>query len=574
MFKKICKILNKRQMLSLGFMTILIFIGGLFDLLGVSLILPIVNLATEPSTLLDNKAIVFISELFNFQDVRQIVIVLLAAMIAIYVIKNVYIILMYKLLYHFTYSFKKELAMRLLNCYMSQDYTFHLKKNIADLQRNILTDTGQFYGFISDFINMLNQCITCILLGGYLLIIDYKTTIGVIVLLGGAMILVYYYQRKVQVLRGEQNRESSAEVNKWIIQSFSGIKEIQVLGREDFFIKKCEEAYDKGMNANKKSNFATIVPKPLMEMICVGGLLGVVLIRLLFGADISKFVSTLAVFAVAAFRMLPCFNSISAHISSMLFEKKSVDAVFEDIKEMEKLGEKKQYRVAKENIELKEKISIENLTYKYPDTNRDILKNVSFEIRKNQSVGFMGTSGAGKSTLIDIILGILPITKGKVCVDGIDIYNNLAEWHKEIGYIPQSIYLMDDTIRNNVAFGIPKEQISDEKVKQALKEAQIADFVYSLPKGLDTEIGDRGVRLSGGQRQRLGIARALYHNPEVLVFDEATSALDNETEAALMEAIDGLKGKRTMLIIAHRLQTIKNCDVVYEVKDGNVKKKV
>lgn len=574
MFKKICKILNKRQMLSLGFMTILIFIGGLFDLLGVSLILPIVNLATEPSTLLDNKAIVFISELFNFQDVRQIVIVLLAAMIAIYVIKNVYIILMYKLLYHFTYSFKKELAMRLLNCYMYQDYTFHLKKNIADLQRNILTDTGQFYGFISDFINMLNQCITCILLGGYLLIIDYKTTIGVIVLLGGAMILVYYYQRKVQVLRGEQNRESSAEVNKWIIQSFSGIKEIQVLGREDFFIKKCEEAYDKGMNANKKSNFATIVPKPLMEMICVGGLLGVVLIRLLFGADISKFVSTLAVFAVAAFRMLPCFNSISAHISSMLFEKKSVDAVFEDIKEMEKLGEKKQYRVAKENIELKEKISIENLTYKYPDTNRDILKNVSFEIRKNQSVGFMGTSGAGKSTLIDIILGILPITKGKVCVDGIDIYNNLAEWHKEIGYIPQSIYLMDDTIRNNVAFGIPKEQISDEKVKQALKEAQIADFVYSLPKGLDTEIGDRGVRLSGGQRQRLGIARALYHNPEVLVFDEATSALDNETEAALMEAIDGLKGKRTMLIIAHRLQTIKNCDVVYEVKDGNVKKKV
>ena len=347
MFKKICKILNKRQMLSLGFMTILIFIGGLFDLLGVSLILPIVNLATEPSTLLDNKAIVFISELFNFQDVRQIVIVLLAAMIAIYVIKNVYIILMYKLLYHFTYSFKKELAMRLLNCYMYQDYTFHLKKNIADLQRNILTDTGQFYGFISDFINMLNQCITCILLGGYLLIIDYKTTIGVIVLLGGAMILVYYYQRKVQVLRGEQNRESSAEVNKWIIQSFSGIKEIQVLGREDFFIKKCEEAYDKGMNANKKSNFATIVPKPLMEMICVGGLLGVVLIRLLFGADISKFVSTLAVFAVAAFRMLPCFNSISAHISSMLFEKKSVDAVFEDIKEMEKLGEKNHLKCSK-----------------------------------------------------------------------------------------------------------------------------------------------------------------------------------------------------------------------------------
>ena len=456
---------------------------------------------------------------------------------------------------------------------MYQDYTFHLNKNVADLQRNVLVDTGLFLDFMSDVMNIFNQAVVCILLGIYLLMVDWQTTTGVIVLLGGAMLLVYIYQRKVQEKRGIENRESSAEMNKWIIQSFSGIKEIQVLGREEFFLKKCEEAYDKGMNANKKSNFAAKVPKPLMEMICVSGLLSVVMVRLLLGAELNKLVPTLAVFALAAFRILPCFNSISAYISTMLFEKNSVNAVYCDIKEMESLGEKKHKIRTNKKMVFTDNILVENLTYKYPNTNRDILNNVSFTIRKNQSVGFVGTSGAGKSTLIDIILGLLPIDKGKITVDGVNICDNLDGWHKTIGYIPQNIYLMDDTIRNNVAFGLNNEEIVEERLWKAMEEAQISDFVRSLPDGLDTKIGDRGTRISGGQRQRLGIARALYHNPEVLVFDEATSALDNETEAALMEAIDGLKGKRTMLIIAHRLQTIQNCDVVYEVKDGNVEKR-
>jgi ABC-type multidrug transport system fused ATPase/permease subunit len=288
------------------------------------------------------------------------------------------------------------------------------------------------------------------------------------------------------------------------------------------------------------------------------------------GAELDNLLSVLAVFAVAAFRMLPCFNSISAYISNMLFEKSSVDAVYNDIIEMEKLGEKKHEVRKSEIIEFNHSITIQDLTYKYPETEKNILQDVSFEIFKNQSIGFMGESGAGKSTLIDIILGVLPISEGKICVDNVDIHENLSAWHNAVGYIPQSIYLMDDTIRNNVAFGIFEDEISDEQLWKALEEAQIADFVRELPDGLNTEIGDRGVRISGGQRQRLGIARALYHDPPILVFDEATSALDNETEKALMEAINGLKGKRTMLIIAHRLHTIENCDVIYEVKEGKV----
>lgn len=573
MLKKMNKILSRKQKASFVLMAILLFVGGLFDLLGVSLILPVIDSVTNENAVANEDWAVIVSDLFNINNARDIVIFLVAVMIFVYIIKNLYMILMYRVLYHFTYGFKKELALRLFNCYMYQDYTFHLSKNVADLQRNILTDTGQFYGFISDFMNMFSQCIVCILLGIYLFVVDWQTTAGVVVLLGGAMFMIYHYQKRTQVKRGIANRESSAELNKWIIQSFSGIKEIQVLGRESYFLERCKEAYDKGMIANKRSNFAAVVPKLLMEMLCVSGLLSVILVRLLMGAELSKFVSTLAVFAVAAFRMLPCFNSISAYISSMLFEKNSVDVVYSDIVEMESLGEKRQHKKTDEKIKLKEKISVENLSYKYPDTTKLILENVSIEIKKNQSVGFMGASGAGKSTLIDIILGVLPISVGKICVDGNNICDNLDGWHKSIGYIPQSIYLMDDTIRNNVAFGLFREQISDDRLWEVLEEAQIADFVHSLPEGLDTEIGDHGVRISGGQRQRLGIARALYHDPEILIFDEATSALDNETEAALMEAINGLKGTRTMLIIAHRLHTIENCDVVYEVKDGKVEEK-
>ena len=572
MIRKIKKILSRKQIAVFVFLAVLLFIGGIFDLLGVSLILPIVNLMMDSTKLADEKWAIVISNILHITDVKDLAIVMIGFMIIIYIIKNLYIILMYKVLYHYTYAFKKDLAIRLLKCYMYQDYTFHLNKNVADLQRNILNDTGQFFGFISDFLNMFNQSVVCILLGIYLLITDWRTTIGVIILLGGAISLIYIYQRKAQVKRGIANRKYSAEMNKWIIQSFNGIKEIQVLGREEYFISQCEKAYDKGMDANKKSNFAAILPKPLMEMVCVGGLLFVILFRLLMGAELTKFVSILAVFAVAAFRMLPCFNSISAYLSNMFFEKDSVDAVYNDIIEMEGLERKKRLINSEQKMDFNKEIAISNLTYKYPNTDKIILKNVNFNIKKNQSVGFVGASGAGKSTLIDIILGVLPVEIGKITVDGKNIYENIEAWHRIIGYIPQSIYLMDDTIRKNVAFGVKEDEISEERMWTVLEEAQIADFVRSLPEGLETEIGDRGVRISGGQRQRLGIARALYHNPQILVFDEATSALDTETETALMESIDTLKGKRTMLIIAHRIRTIENCDVVYEVVNGKITK--
>ncbi len=570
MLKKIFKILTRWQVMSLVLMMVLQFIGGIFDLLGVSLILPIVNVLMDEQSLSNKKWAIIICNIFNIETTRGLVIFLLAAIILVYVIKNVYVLVRYWLLYDVTYRFKKALSMRLMRCYMYQDYTFHLENNVAELHRNVVTDIGQFYGFITNILNLLNQAITCIFVGVYLIMIDWKTSVCVIVVLGTFLLIVYNIQKKSQLKLGMENREASAQSNKWMLQSFNGIKEIQVLGREEYFLKHCEEAYDRGMEINKRSNFAALVPKPVVEITCVCGLLGIIMVRIILGADLTSFVSVLAVFAVAAFKLLPSFNSISALISTMLFEKDSVERVYEDITEMEQLGERKRYLKSKDDIPFEKSITINNLTYKYPKTDVIILDDVSFEIKKNQSVGFMGKTGAGKSTLIDVIMGVLPIEHGSVCVDGRNIVDNMDAWHRLVGYIPQSIYLMDDTIRNNVAFGIPDDEISQEQIWRALEEAQIADFVRELPDGIDSMIGEHGVRISGGQRQRLGIARALYHNPPVLVFDEATSALDNDTEHALMEAIDGLKGTRTMLIIAHRLHTIENCDVVYEVKGGKV----
>lgn len=571
LLNKISQILDRQQKRRIVMLFFVIFIGGILELVGVSLILPVINVIMNENILLEGKWATAIQNFFHIQDGNEFLIILLGTLVFIYVLKNLYLIGMYKLTYQFTYYYKKKLAMRLLECYMFQTYTFHLSKNVADLQRNIITDIGNFYDLITNCLNLLNELTVCMLLGIYLLGIDWKTALSVFFLLGGALAVFYSTQKRVQTQRGIENRNSMAALNKWIIQSFNGIKEIQVLGREDYFLDKCEKAYEWQKEANKKNNLAALIPKPIMEMVCVCTLLAVMMVRIASGVELQSFFSVLAVFAVAAFRMLPSFNRMSAYLAAILFQKDSVNSVYEDIKEMERLDQNFGVCENKATLVFDKEIKLQDITFKYPGTEKLILDHVNLIIHKNQSIGFTGTSGAGKSTLIDIILGVLPLEKGKILVDGYDIYKNMKGWHNILGYIPQSIYLMDDNIRNNVAFGIPDEQVSDEKIWKALEKAQIADFVHSLAEGLDTEIGDRGVRISGGQRQRLGIARALYNDPQILVFDEATSALDNETEAALMEAINGLRGSKTMIIIAHRLHTIENCDVIYEVGSGNIR---
>lgn len=569
--KKINYILDRKQKIIIIGVFIILVIGGWMELLGVSLIFPLINVITDEDSAKAEWWFQLISKITGITEYRALICAIIFGMVFIYIIKNIYIIFMYHVIYKFTYTNRKKLAMRLLHCYVYQDYTFHLNKNMAELQRNIVVDIGQFYGVISDSLYLLNEVFTSLFIVVYLLTMDVITTVSVSILLGIALVLFFKIQRTRQSRLGAINRESQGMMNKWILQTFSGIKEIKILGREKYFIEQCENYYKQHSDANRKSNIASIMAKPIMESICVSGLLSVIAIRILQGADMTYFISVLAVFAVAAFRMLPSFNRISSYLATIFFQKESVHSVFADIKEAEQYEKNGENLLPVSNIiDFQDTISFDNVSFKYDGTEKWILDNINLSISKNQSIAIIGASGAGKSTLVDVLLGLLKPDEGHVCVDGKDIHDNISGWNHMLGYIPQSIYLMDDTIRNNIAFGIPEEKISDEKIKKAIEQAQLTDFIRDLEKGIDTEIGDRGVRISGGQRQRIGIARALYNDPQILVFDEATSALDNETEEDLMIAINGLKGTRTMIIIAHRLHTIKDCDQIYLVENGKV----
>ena len=355
---------------------------------------------------------------------------------------------------------------------------------------------------------------------------------------------------------------------------FAGIRSEQV------FLNTYDGLYKDYAESNRKFKLYSMIPKPVMETVVISGLLIIICVKVALGADASSFIPTMSIFAVAAFRMLPSANRIAEYVSRIMFSKPAIDSIYHDLLAIEELIGHRLTALpsAKESLEadradgfrFDEKIEVRNLSFRYPTVDHDVLHDVNFEIPKNKSVAFVGPSGQGKTTMADVILGLLTPQHGGVYVDGKNIQDNLSAWHHKLGYIPQTIALLDASIRENILFGIPADEVSEERLLDAIKEAQIADFVSTLEDGLDTVIGESGVRLSGGQRQRIGIARALYHNPDFLVLDEATSALDNETEAAVMEAIDYLAGSKTLLIIAHRLSTIANCDIVYKVDQGTV----
>ena len=359
-------------------------------------------------------------------------------------------------------------------------------------------------------------------------------------------------------------------MGKWLLQSFGGIKETIIMERQPYFEDRYNEIYsDFSHNHCIYQTFAYL-PKPIMETFCIGGILGVIALKLLRGVDSTYFVTTISVFAVAAFRLLPAFNRITGYISRIMFNHSAVAAVYNDIKEVEEIAkaheEKMRNRQMKE-LHFDKEICIDKVSFHYPEVETDVLTDVTIKIPKNKSVAFIGPSGAGKTTMADILLGVLSPQSGCIRVDGIDVMDYMPEWHAKLGYIPQTIYLMDDTIRHNIAYGLNDDEIDDDRIAQVIKEAQLTEFVNTLEDGVNSVIGESGVRISGGQRQRIGIARALYNNPDVLVLDEATSALDGDTETAVMEAINSLAGKKTLIIIAHRLTTIRNCDFIYEISD-------
>lgn len=575
LIKKLKFIFNHRQKLQLILLTVAIVMGALLELIGISAILPFINVIMDMNYIHTNKYLSYFYNIFNMKNNIQFCVFLSVVLILLYLLKNVYLVFMNYYLYKFTNYSQKQLSIKMLKCYMNQPYSFHLSKNIAELQLKIQTDAVSFFNAVLAFLQLCTEVCVCIALFVLLLFTDVCVTLFVTVIM---LMFIYLFMNKFKKVfhqSGEENRVSGVQLNKWTQQSFGGIKETKILRREQFFVKEYSMAYDK--YAMIVTNYQTIsyINKPILETLSVGCLLSVIIMKLLNGGNVEEFFSILTVIAVAAVRMLPSFNRITNYLSVISYQKSAINSVYHDLYEIQHL-EKEDHvlETAKIEVDFKSEIRLENISFKYPGTEKYILNGINLKIEKGTSIAFVGTSGTGKTTLADVILGILEPEYGSILVDEISVNENIHSWQSKLGYIPQNIYLIDDTIKNNIAFGIEEKDINEEQLQRAVSESQLKEFIESLDKGIYTEIGERGVRLSGGQRQRIGIARALYNNPDILILDEATSALDKDTEFAVMDAIDKLKGVKTLIIIAHRLSTIEKCDHIYEIKNGKIIEKI
>ena len=571
LIKKIAYIFDrntKLQMLGLMIMTV---IGAVLELVGVSILLPIIDLAVSPDRLMDNLYCRIISQIFHVTEYRDILLILIGVMLAVYICKNAFFAFMYNLIYHFSGQIHSKIAGRLINTYLVQPYAFFLRKNTSELIRSVKTDTIGFYQALYNFMMIISSGLISLCLIGYLAATNLIITLVVVVVVAVcALTLLRSFQKKSKDL-GKETQNADARIIQSLQQAFDGIKEIKIYHKEDYFLEDFRYIYHYSVEVARKANLLSGLPKYLLETLAVGAILAVLAVSVISGGDLGKLVAQLAVFAAAFFKLLPNVNAIYAYSNTMMYNKASVDLVYHDLKEAEELlGRVTVEQENQKTIHFCDRIEMRGITFRYENTDTDVIRDGSVNIRKGESTAFIGQSGGGKTTTVDVMLGLLKPQQGEILVDGSPISDNYFGWLGLFGYIPQFIYLYDDSIRKNVAFGIPEQEIDDAKVWEALTKAQMREFVESLPEGLDTEVGERGARLSGGQRQRIGIARALYNDPEILVFDEATSALDTETEKEVMSAIDSLHGSKTMIMIAHRLTTIENCDHVYRVENQRI----
>ncbi|MCH4191062.1 MAG: ABC transporter ATP-binding protein/permease [Butyrivibrio sp.] len=569
MWKQLNYIFSTKDKVKIFFILVMVMIGSLMELAGVSVFMPFINILMNLNVIDQNPYLNYIYRTFHFSSKIDFMAGVAVAIIVVYILKNVYLAIEKNVIYKFSYRIQQRTSTDLLKAYMSEPYTFFLGKNAAVLQRSMQEDTDLFTKGIIHTMELLAEVTVCIVLGCYLFYVSKSISLIVVGLLLICVLFFTHIIKKYSKTLGKQNQEYKAKLYQWMNQSLGGIKEIKVLNREEYFIDNYDNYFEKYVYGLRINRLIGVLPKYLVETVSMTGLLSAVILKMYFGQkELVDFLPQLSVFAVAAFRLLPSVGKINEHLSAALYSAPSLELIYHDLKEVESV--KKNTADTDADWKFQKTITAKQICYHYPDSDENVLEKAEFEIKKGSTVAFIGASGAGKTTLVDVLLGLLQPQFGKIYADELDIEKNLGTWQREIGYIPQSIYLSDDTIRNNIAFGVASEQIDEEAVIKALKQAQLYDFVMNLPDGLDTFVGDRGVRLSGGQRQRIGIARALYHNPEILVLDEATSALDGDTEKAVMEAIDRLQGIKTLIIIAHRLSTIRNADVIYEVDHGNV----
>ena len=576
--RKLSLILDSRQKRHTVVLLVMMLVGALLETLGIAMVVPVMMAVVNPDAIGNNQY--HMGDIYNMlgmQSTRQFSQAMMIGIVLVFAVKNIFLFIENKALLKFIYTNQFATSNRMMINFMKRPYEYYLNADTSIIQRNITSDINNVYALVLTILQLISEIIVFVCLVGVLLAVDAQMILTIAALLVVVLAVIKWVIKPVMTKAGQDNQDYYSGLYKWIDQSVMGIKEIKVAAKENYFITeyaKCGAGY---VNAVQKYNLFNATPRLLIETVTIAGLVFYMLIQIgTYGVDPSALMSQLSVFAAAAARLLPSANRINNYLTSIAYFEPFLNNVSDNLQQdihdssIDYDAETYKASVTTEKLPVTKSIAVRDITYHYPGSEAYIFKNASAEFPVGRSIGIVGSSGAGKTTIVDIMLGLLKPEGGEILADGVNVMDHYQGWLKNIGYIPQTIFMLDTTIRRNVAFGVPDGEIDDAKVWAALREARLDEHVKSLPEGLDTEIGERGIRLSGGQRQRIGIARALFEDPEVLILDEATSALDGETEAAIMESINLLHGRKTLIIIAHRLQTIEKCDIVYRVKDEKI----
>ncbi|MBW4633627.1 MAG: ABC transporter ATP-binding protein/permease [Iphinoe sp. HA4291-MV1] len=559
---------------------------SVLDALGIGLVGPFMGLATNPDLIFRSSWLNWSYANSGLESTSQFIALVGLGIVLIFCIKSLLYFQVQKYIFNFSLTQQGLLRLRLLHAYLSADYTYHLNKNSALLIQNIIHEAYHFcYTITLPLLSLAANLIVILALILLLLKTDFLSTASILLIL--ALAFAFYNRFKDQIAYwGKEGSESDTEMIRIINHSVGGLKETRVIGCESYFESKMNVQTQRHASAGSLFQVFQYLPRIALEALLVTFIIGFISISLIFNQHPQNLISILSIFAVASLRLMPAASQFMSAIGLLRNSSYSLKKLYFDLKEIEvnRLDSIKHIKdlhksnsdvkldnlTHKNNLMFFNKVIIHQINYCYPNAFQNALNNVDLTIGKGQSLALIGKSGAGKTTLVDVILGLLIPNNGDIRVDGVSIYNNLRSWQNLIGYIPQSIFLMDDTIERNIAFGVPDEQIDLQRLQKAIQAAQLEELISQLPDGIKTAVGERGVRLSGGQRQRIGIARSLYHEREILILDEATSALDNETESLISEAIRSLSGTKTLIIIAHRLSTVEHCDRIYVLEHGKI----
>jgi len=543
-----------------------IIVGAQIETLTLSVIQPFVFVLTDHSVIYTNQILYFFYSVFGFDSAIHFLAFLALLIALIYVVRGLYVYFFNVLKNRFLASSTAMLSNTLLVSTLNQPYIYHKSQNSVKQQQQVIRTAERMFSCINNALLLMVDGFMSLFILVFLMVSSFSMTM-VVLSFASICVIVYLkiFKARIKSSDDEEARGLLA-INKSVLQALNGIKEIKVAQREKFFVNKFKSVRVETVKFSVKMQTIRQLPKLFIESLCFSGAFLVVAGVILAGVDMQTLIPQLGVFMLAAFKLLPAISRMLESITLIMRQAPSINMVYSII-----MAENQDIQTPEPLIETStHDILVKNLTFKYPKTKKAVLRNVSFAIPYKKSIGIIGESGAGKSTLLDIILGLLSPQAGSVVFNGMSIHHNMASWARHIGYVPQSIYLLDESILENIAFGIDRDQIDEQRVWNVIEQSQLKDFVESLPEGLLTKVGERGAKLSGGQRQRIGIARALYENPSILVMDEATSALDNDTEKAVMDSIASLQGSKTLIIVAHRLSTIERCDIVYQVKNGKV----